>query len=40
MLVDYGSGNVESDDEALAARVDKVVGRVMQALHPCRVVAE
>ncbi|GAX76939.1 hypothetical protein CEUSTIGMA_g4386.t1 [Chlamydomonas eustigma] len=34
VLVDYKSGKVVCDDKMLASRVDKAVGRVMQAMRP------
>ncbi len=35
--MDYRSGKVVCDDGALAARVEKAVERVLQAMRPCPV---
>jgi hypothetical protein len=34
VIVDMKSGKVVCDDTVLASRVDKAVGRVMQAMRP------
>ena len=39
VMVDYQTGKVDCEDAALAARVDKAVGRVLQAMRPCPLVA-
>ena len=35
VYVDYKTGKVGCGDAALAMRVDKAVGRVLQAMRPC-----
>ena len=35
VVVDYRTGKVDCSDVALTGRVDKAVGRVLQAMRPC-----